>query len=149
MATPRTVFGGALLKNGFGDSPEEVYVCPRAFDGKYTIHVEAIQNNPNDPARDVSLEIITHEGTAHESVRSQAIDLKNPEPIVVNLENGRRRSVLPYQAPPPVERVENLASSPEGATTGDAGPSPVPTVSASEAANALRAPNPDSVVKPR
>ena len=26
--TPRTVFGGSMIKNGYGSHPEEVYVCP-------------------------------------------------------------------------------------------------------------------------
>ena len=28
--TPRTVFGGSIIKNGYGNHPEEVYVCPAA-----------------------------------------------------------------------------------------------------------------------
>ena len=45
--TPRTVFGGSIVKNGYGRHPEEVYVCPRGFDGDYTIKVETIYNNPD------------------------------------------------------------------------------------------------------
>src|SRR5262249_43490408 len=37
--TPRTVFGGSIIQNGYGAHPTEVYVCPRGFDGEYTIHV--------------------------------------------------------------------------------------------------------------
>ena len=35
-------FGGALIKNGYGLHPEEIYVCPRGFNGKYTIRVSKI-----------------------------------------------------------------------------------------------------------
>ena len=44
--TPRTVFGGSIVKNGYGRHPEEVYVCPRGFDGDYAIKIETIYNNP-------------------------------------------------------------------------------------------------------
>ena len=49
--TPRTVFGGSVIKNGYGSHPEEVYVCPRAFDGDYTVRVSTIWTNPSQ-ARD-------------------------------------------------------------------------------------------------
>ena len=49
--TPRTVFGGSILKNGYGSHPEEVYVCPRAFDGDYTIRVETIATDPPSRSR--------------------------------------------------------------------------------------------------
>jgi hypothetical protein len=60
---PRTVFGGALIKNGYGKHPEEIYVCPRGFTGKYTIRVSNIWSDPKRPVTRLTLEIITHEGT--------------------------------------------------------------------------------------
>ena len=36
---PARVFGGSILWNGYGSHPDEIYVCPRAFDGDYTIRV--------------------------------------------------------------------------------------------------------------
>ena len=62
--TPRTVFGGSILKNGYGSHPEEVYVCPRAFDGDYTIRVETIATDPDKPVTQATLEIITPRGDA-------------------------------------------------------------------------------------
>ena len=48
---PRTVFGGALIKNGYGIHPEEIYVCPRGFNGKYTIRVSNIWADPSSRSR--------------------------------------------------------------------------------------------------
>ena len=44
--SPRTVFGGSILKNGYGSHPEEVYVCPRGFAGDYTIRVSHDLHQP-------------------------------------------------------------------------------------------------------
>ena len=94
---PRTVFGGALLKNGYGSHPEEVYVCPRGFAGDYTVRISTIYTNPDKPVTRLTLETITHEGTLGE--KKQSLDL-NPDkpgkPVVVHLDSGRRKKVLPY-----------------------------------------------------
>ena len=94
---PRTVFGGAMLKNGYGSHPEEVYVCPRGFAGDYTVRVSTIYTNPEKPVTRLTLETITHEGTLAE--KKQSVDL-NPDkpgkPVVVHLDSGRRKKVLPY-----------------------------------------------------
>jgi hypothetical protein len=94
---PRTVFGGAMLKNGYGSHPEEVYVCPRGFDGDYTVRVSTIYTNPEKPVTRLTLETITHEGTPGE--KKQILDL-NPDkpgkPVVIHLDSGRRKKVLPY-----------------------------------------------------
>jgi hypothetical protein len=100
--TPRTVFGGSIVKNGYGRHPEEVYVCPRGFDGNYSIRVETIYNNPAKLATQGTLEIITHEGTPQESkqVHTLALGGKSPSPIVVTLKGGRRKVVMPLVPPP-------------------------------------------------
>jgi hypothetical protein len=104
--SPRTVFGGAIVKNGYGAHPEEVYVCPRGFDGDYSVKIEPIYNNPEKPATQATLEVITHEGTPQESKRVHTIPLtpggKSPEPIVVTLKGGQRKVVLPLLIPPDV-----------------------------------------------
>ena len=111
---PRTVFGGSLIKNGYGKHPEEVYVCPRAFDGEYKIRINVIYNdskirskeetakNPERPATQAILEIITHDGAPDEHKQTLTIPLgeKPPAPVVVNLKGGRRKTVLPYLAHP-------------------------------------------------
>jgi hypothetical protein len=100
--TPRTVFGGSIVKNGYGQHPEEVYVCPRGFDGDYSIKVETIYNNPSKPATQGTLEIITHEGTPQEmkQVHTLALGGKSPPPIVAALKGGRRKVVMPLVLPP-------------------------------------------------
>jgi hypothetical protein len=98
---PRTVFGGAIIKNGFGSHPEEVYVCPRAFKGDYTIVIEKIVDyDATKPVLEATLEVILHEGTAEEQRETHKINLARPDPIVFKLDKGRRKEVLPFIAPP-------------------------------------------------
>ena len=100
--TPRTVGGGAIVKNGYGKHAEEVFVCPRGFGGEYTIRVDTIANSEEKPAVTATLEVITHEGTPEEHKETFPITLvsKAPEPVKVTLRNGRRTKALPYVAPP-------------------------------------------------
>jgi hypothetical protein len=96
----RSVFGGALLQNGYGKHPEEVYVCPRGFDGDYQIGVSTIWTDPSKPVTRLSLEVITHEGTPDE--KKQVFELrpdKPVKPVVAHLSGGRRKVVLPYFDP--------------------------------------------------
>jgi hypothetical protein len=98
--TPRTVFGGALVQNGYGNHPEEIYVCPRSFDGDYEISVSSIWTNASKPVTRLTLEVIAHEGTPAE--RKQVIQLSPDapgKPVVVHLTGGRRKRVLPYFDP--------------------------------------------------
>jgi hypothetical protein len=98
--TPRTVFGGSIIKNGYGSHPEEVYVCPRAFDGEYVFRVVTIANSDKNPALQATLEVITHEGTSVEHRETHTIKLgKNPSPTKVKLTGGRRKTALPYILP--------------------------------------------------
>jgi hypothetical protein len=97
---PRTVFGGSLLKNGYGAHPEEVYVCPRGFDGDYTVRISTIWADPSKPVTRLTLETIGHEGTAKEekTVHNLVPD-KLDKPLVVHLSGGRRKKVLPFIDP--------------------------------------------------
>lgn len=98
--TPRTVFGGSLVKNGYGKHAEEVYVCPRGFDGTYTVHIETVYNNPDKPALTASLEVITHDGGPDEKKESHTVRVgKTIEPITVVLKGGRRKTALPFISP--------------------------------------------------
>jgi hypothetical protein len=98
--TPRTVFGGSIIKNGYGNHPEEVYVCPRGFNGNYTIRVTNIYTNPSSPVTRLTLETVTHEGTASEKKETHNLSPDKPnKPVVVQLTSGRRKKVLPYVDP--------------------------------------------------
>lgn len=99
LASPRTVFGGALIKNGRGQAPEEIYVCPRGFDGAYVIRVEPIYNDPDRPVERATVEATLNEGTPKERKQTWTVALNRPEPIVVTLEGGRRKKVLDFVAP--------------------------------------------------
>jgi hypothetical protein len=98
--TPRTVYGGAMIKNGYGSHPEEIYVCPRAVNGKYTVRVSNIWADPTKPVTRLTLEVITHEGTAAEKkeIRSLKPGAENP-PTPFTLTNGRRKVLLPFVDP--------------------------------------------------
>jgi hypothetical protein len=134
--TPRTVFGGSIIKNGYGKHPEEVYVCPRAFDGDYTIRIDIIYNDskirdtkdteqdPERPATRASLEIITHEGTSdeHKEMRTIPMGDKPPAPVVVHLQGGRRKSVLPFLVQPNI--VPPARAGAPGSRTKHAEPKP-------------------------
>ena len=98
--TPRTVFGGALIKNGYGKHPEEVYVCPRGFDGDYTVRVVTVYNEEDKPVKEAIMTVITHEGGTDEKRREIKVDLEKPAPVVVHLTGGRRKEVLPFIAQP-------------------------------------------------
>jgi hypothetical protein len=98
--TPRTVFGGSILKNGYGSHPEEVYVCPRAFAGDYAVRVSTIYTNPDKPVTRLTLETVTQEGTTGE--KKQTFELnpdKQNKPVVVHVSLGRRKKVLPFVDP--------------------------------------------------
>jgi hypothetical protein len=118
--TPRTVFGGSIVENGFGKHPEEVYVCPRGFDGDYSIKIETGYNNEEKPATKATLEVITHEGTPQEHKQTYTIPLtvgsgaKPPPPIVVTLKGGRRKVVLPLFIPPAPGDMSSSASEAAG-----------------------------------
>jgi hypothetical protein len=98
--TPRTVCGGAIVKNGYGSHPEEVYVCPRGFDGDYKARITTIYTDPSKPVTGLTLEMIVHEGTSQE--RKQTVQLlpdKLDQPVTVHLSGGRRKQLLPYVDP--------------------------------------------------
>jgi hypothetical protein len=99
--TPRTVFGGSIIKDGYGKHPEEVYVCPRGFDGEYTVRISMVYNDPKQPPTRLTLETITHEGTPAEKKETRMLRPDDPQasPMVVTLKGGRRKHVLPFVDP--------------------------------------------------
>ena len=111
---PRTVFGGAIVKNGYGSHPEEVYTCPRGFDGVYSVVVEKIVDYEEaKPVTEATLEVILHEGTDKEERTIKTINLAKPEPVVVKLTGGRRKEVLPFFAPPPTPNAAAVPGRPK------------------------------------
>ena len=111
--TPRTVFGGAIVKSVYGSRNAEcVYSCPLGFDGEYLIKIDVIYNDPKKPVTTARLEIITHEGTPQEKKETKEVPLNKLAPVVVTLKGGRRKEVLPYHATP--EQAEGpVAGAPE------------------------------------
>lgn len=109
---PRTVCGGSIIKNGYGNHPDEVYVCPRGLDGDYTVHIRKIFEDEKKPVVQLKLETIANEGTDHE--RKNVYVLK-PDKLdrtfTVHLQHGRRKSLLPY-IDPLMGRLEYQAKRP-------------------------------------
>ena len=101
VAMARTVFGGSIIKNGYGNHPEEIYVCPRGFDGNYTVRVSTVYTDPEKPPTRLTLETITHEGTSQEQKQTYELSPANlqAKPVVVHLTGGRRKNVLPFVSP--------------------------------------------------
>ena len=97
---PRTVFGGSIVQNGFGKHPEEVYVCPRGFDGNYTVHIRTIWADETKPVVRLKLETIVHEGTPQEQ---RQVYMLTPDKLdktySIYLTGGRRKTVLPFIDP--------------------------------------------------
>jgi hypothetical protein len=123
-ASPRTVFGGSIVKEGYGTHPESVYVCPRGFDGPYTIRVVTLYNNPKKPALEARLEVITHEGTPQEHRETRTLRLtpkQGPEPVVVRLSGGQRKTVLPLLSPHVLQAAKEQAKGKGQKKTKDGG----------------------------
>lgn len=98
MMLPVTIMGGSIVLNGYGKNPEDLYVCPRAFNGDYSVTVDVIYNNPDDPARDITIEAVFQEGTRYEHEESHAVTLgKGAKPVVFSVKEGHRKEVLPYK----------------------------------------------------
>jgi hypothetical protein len=138
VLAPRTVFGGSIVKSGRGKHPESVYVCPRGFDGEYKIRVESLYNSKEDPAKEVTLEVITHEGTPEERRRTFPVDLAKGEPVAIRLEGGHRTEVLPFSAPTRLVVVPEALRSPGASSPGQGEAVTVPPPGAAEAADLLR-----------
>jgi hypothetical protein len=136
VRNPRTVAGGSIVQNGYGSHPEEVFVCPRGFDGEYTVRVDTIWNNDEKPALKATVEVITHEGTPREHKETHTVTLgKSAGPVKVTLQGGRRKKALPYVSPTAVTEqlmTENPASpkkkatAPGTAKAAGRAPAPVP-----------------------
>lgn len=135
---PRSVFGGAIVKSGRGKHPESVYTCPLGFDGDYKIQIQTLYNNPKKPAHDVTLEILTHEGTPQEERETKKLTLPLKEPLIVHLEGGRRKKVLPYSAPARMVLVPEGQEAPTAKPPSSAESPAVQPPSAADAAELLR-----------
>jgi hypothetical protein len=114
FSTPRTVFGGSIIKNGYGSHPEEIYVCPRGFDGDYTIRIAMVYSDAKKAPTRLTLETITHEGTAQEHKETHTLVPEDPQakPVVVHLQGGRRKTVLPFLSP--AAMMESMTAAPAG-----------------------------------
>ncbi len=96
---PRSVFGGALLENEFAERNREVYVCPRAFPGDYSIRFAMIFEDPDDPVRQIELTVRSENPESPFSYTETIDRSEMDEERIVSLETGRRKKILPYTGP--------------------------------------------------
>ncbi|MGC8642902.1 MAG: tetratricopeptide repeat protein [Isosphaeraceae bacterium] len=124
FTTPRTVFGGSIIKNGYGKNPEEIYVCPRGFDGEYTVRVDTIYSSSENPPTKLTLETITHEGTPQEEKQTHTLspNASTNKPVVVTLKHGRRKTVLPFLSPAAIMESMTATPAPAKPKSKSAGP---------------------------
>ena len=121
FSMPRTVFGGSIIKNGYGNHPEEVYVCPRGFDGDYTVRIATIYTNPEEAAHPAhrSRRSPTR-GRPRNTRRASHLVPDDPKakPVVVHLTGGRRKTVLPFLSPAAiVESMTTVSTNPRKPAT--------------------------------
>ena len=145
VAEPRTVFGGAIVKAGRGKHAESEYVCPFAFDGTYEVRVDVLYNDEKDPAREVVLDVFTHEGSENEEHQTLNVELKSSSPIKLSLQGGRRTKVLPFSPPSRIRLdIEEL----EASTNAASASKPTPNMSRpADPSDSLRVPSPDEPKK--
>jgi hypothetical protein len=117
-----------------------VYVCPLGFGGDYKVRIDTLYNDQEHPVEKATLEIITHEGSAQEKKETRTIPIPLSQPVVVHLENGRRKNVLPFEGRTVVRLVPESQEAPEGKPGASGNSAPVPAPEAAEAAELLRAP---------
>ncbi len=99
VQTPRTSGGGVMLGDGFSRDTadtrgyEEVYVCPKGFDGTYRVLVRRVWGNVT--AGKVNVEVIKHYRGRKAERFARSVPLKKDEAwLVFDLEGGRRREAL-------------------------------------------------------
>ncbi|QDT38036.1 hypothetical protein [Stratiformator vulcanicus] len=93
---PITGGGGYLGHDGYGpdsDNSYELYVCPLAFDGLYTVRIRHVRGNV--VGKRAKLRIVRFRGTEQETVRVIPIELIGPEtPVLVAMSAGRRTAAI-------------------------------------------------------
>jgi hypothetical protein len=103
MLNRQTVGGGTLLGDGVADMAHETFVAAEAFSGEYRVSVERVWGHPL--GNKAQLKIIRHQGTPDETEQLVTVHLSsaNPQPVLVNLEGGRRTETA--YVPPPAALV--------------------------------------------
>jgi hypothetical protein len=116
----QTVGGGTLLGGRLGDK-KTIYVAAEAFSGGYKVRVERLFGHPlGDKAQ---LRVVRHKGTPDE--REELITVPVPrspgetvkEPVLVNLEGGRRTNLADVPPPQATERLSPTPKRTESAVT--------------------------------
>ena len=140
FSTPRTVFGGSIIKNGYGNHPEEIYVCPRGFDGDYTVRIATVYTNPKNPPTRLTLETITHEGTPEETKATHTLRPDDPQakPVVVYAQGRAEEDRLAVPESVGGAGVDGrLRPPPRGTPAARAGPGVDPPAGSPEAAQGV------------
>src|SRR5208282_3700622 len=102
----QTMGGGTLLGGTLSDLTSETYIAAQAFAGEYKVKVDTIWGTPLGGK--AKLEVIQHQGTPRQVVHLYTLDVKQAEPTIIKLDNGRRTS-LAAVAPPAAQQPEKKA----------------------------------------
>jgi hypothetical protein len=126
-ATAKRTIGGGVLRSDIleqaDDNRSESYTAAEAFSGKYTVNVKtalgrAIGNK-------ATLKVTKYAGTDRQSFDVITLNLANPTPVEINLEQGSRTQLatLPTDDVAMVTRTthESLVSAPTGVVAGFGG----------------------------
>jgi tetratricopeptide (TPR) repeat protein len=90
-ATHKRTTGGGVLKADVleqGEERSEVYTAASAFPGTYTLLVERVLDRPI--GNRATLKVTKHQGTDRETVEVYGVDLADPQPVQVRLDEGSR-----------------------------------------------------------
>jgi tetratricopeptide (TPR) repeat protein len=90
-ATQKRTTGGGVLRGDLleqGNDRAEIYTAATAFKGTYTVSVKEAFRKPIGGT--AQLHVWKYKGTPKESYDLITIDMKNPKPIEIKLENGSR-----------------------------------------------------------
>jgi hypothetical protein len=107
----QTVGGGILIGDSLADMTSETYLAAQAFTGQYRITVEKMWGKPlGDRAQ---LRIIRHQGTAEQTEEVVTVPLQSrySQPILVDLDKGRRKHTA-YVPPPSLQKPPEPSATP-------------------------------------
>ncbi len=87
----RTPAGGVLVRDGVGDGGTETYICPEAFPGTYQVFTRCVWGQVRGDR--IRIEVVKWEGTEDEVREVYYGTVGQPDPIVIELDHGRRREL--------------------------------------------------------
>lgn len=88
----RTPAGGVLVRDGVGENATETYICPEAFPGTYQVFTRCVWGKVRGDR--VRIEVIKWQGTDQETREVYYATVGQAEPVVIELDRGRRSELV-------------------------------------------------------